>query len=100
LADEPLTVRVTDNKVRRRYEAFVGDTLAAYATYALTADGITFIHTATDPGFEGRGVAGHLARAALDDARARGLRVTPLCPFIASYIDRHPAYADLVDSAS
>ena len=40
------------------------------------------------------------AQAALDDVRAQGLRVIARCPFFASYIDRHPAYADLVESAT
>jgi len=31
-----------------------------------------------------------------EDVAVRGLRVTPQCPFIAAYIKRHPAYADLV----
>jgi hypothetical protein len=35
-------------------------------------------------------------RAALDDARERGLRVVPICPFVDDYVRRHPAYADLV----
>ena len=37
-----------------------------------------------------------LARYALDDARSRGLRVRPRCPFIKSWIRRHPDYQDLV----
>ena len=36
-------------------------------------------------------------RAALDDIRARGLVVVPLCPFVARYVERHPEYDDLVD---
>ncbi len=36
-----------------------------------------------------------IARAALDSARARGLRVIPQCPFIRAYIERHPEYQDL-----
>lgn len=95
MAGEP-AVRVSDNPKGRRYEAYVDDNLAAYATYELTPGGITFLHTKTEPAYEGHGVASHLAEAALDDARARGLRVTPRCPFFASYIDRHPAYADLI----
>jgi len=37
-----------------------------------------------------------LARGALDSARERGLAVVPSCPFVASYITKHPEYADLV----
>jgi predicted GNAT family acetyltransferase len=35
-------------------------------------------------------------QGALDDIRARGLRVVPFCPFVAGYIRRHSEYADLV----
>ena len=37
-----------------------------------------------------------LIRAALDATRAQGLTVEPQCPFVKSFIDRHPDYADLV----
>lgn len=94
--DQSGTVRISDNKQRRRYEAYVDDVLASYATYELTPGGITFLHTRTEPAFEGLGVGSHLVEAALDDARARGLGVTPKCPFFAEYIERHPAYAELV----
>jgi predicted GNAT family acetyltransferase len=90
-------VRVTNNPAHNRYEAHIGHALAGVATYELTPGRITFLHTRTEPTFEGRGVASRLAEVALDDARARGLRVTPICPFISAYIDRHAAYADLVD---
>ena len=43
---------------------------------------ITFTHTEVDDAYEGQGLGGTLARYALDDARARGLEVRPLCPFI------------------
>ena len=44
----------------------------------------------------GRGIAGHLTRHALDWARGQGLQVNPRCPYVASWIQRHPDYADLV----
>jgi hypothetical protein len=96
MAEEQPTIRVTDNGARHRYEAFVGDALAGFVTYERTPTGITFIHTKTEPAYEGHGVGGRLAAVALDEARAANLRVTAVCPFIASYIDRHPAYADLL----
>ena len=37
-----------------------------------------------------------MAGGALDDARSRGLMVVPSCDYVASYIDKHPAYADLL----
>jgi predicted GNAT family acetyltransferase len=43
----------------------------------------------------GRGIGSRLVRGVLDIARAEGLKVRPLCPFVAAYIDKHPEYADL-----
>ncbi len=54
-------------------------------------------HTGVPQAISGRGVAGQLVRAALDYARAEGLRVVPACSYSADYVRRHPEYADLVD---
>lgn len=56
-----------------------------------------FVHTEVDQHFEGRGLGSKLAARALDAARRAGERVVPLCPFIASYLERHPEYAAVVD---
>jgi hypothetical protein len=45
----------------------------------------------------GRGVAAGLVQFALDDARERGFKVRPTCPFVAKIIAGRPDYADLVD---
>jgi uncharacterized protein len=79
-----------------RYALYVSGRLAGLATYVLSGDIMTIPHTEVQPEFEGRGLGARLARFALDDARRRGLRVAPRCPFIATYIRRHPEYADLV----
>ena len=55
-------------------------------------------HTGVPEAIGGRGVAGALVKAALDYARAESLRVVPLCSYTATYIQRHPEYADLVDA--
>jgi predicted GNAT family acetyltransferase len=88
--------RVVNNEAAHRYEAFIGDERAGFVDYRLRPGRIVLVHTEVDDSFEGQGVGGRLAEAALDDARARGLSVSPMCPFIASFIDEHPEYADLV----
>ena len=87
---------VADAPDARRYEARVDGELAGFAQYRLSEGLITFTHTEVDDAFEGRGVGGQLARAALDDARSRGLTVRPACSFIRSWIERHEDYQDLV----
>ena len=44
------------------------------------------------------GVAGKLARAALEYAREHNLSVIPRCPFVAAYIRKHPEYQSLVQA--
>jgi predicted GNAT family acetyltransferase len=96
-SDSP--VRVTDNAERRRYEAYLGDDLAGFVTYRTEPGVIVLVHTEVGAAFEGHGVGGHLAAAALADARARNLKVDPLCPFIAAYLERHPEFSDVVAGA-
>ena len=88
--------QVRDNATGQRYEAVVDGRIAGSAHYRLTGDGIEFTHTKVSPEYEGQGVGAALARFALDDAKRRGLSVTPTCEFIESYIRRHPEYAELV----
>jgi uncharacterized protein len=81
-----------------RYELRSGDQLVGTIVYRLNGDVIWLIHTEVPEAFSGQGHASTLARSALDDARARGLRVKPDCPYVRSYIQKHPEYADLVAS--
>ena len=89
-------VQVRDLPLRSRYEARVDGRHAGQAAYRLEGERIEFTHTKVDDAFEGQGVGSVLVRFALDDARARGLSVVPTCPFVRAWIDKHPAYADLV----
>jgi predicted GNAT family acetyltransferase len=87
---------VADNPAASRYELRVDGELAGFINYQLRGETISLIHTEVNPGFEGGGLAGRLARYALDDARKRQLAVLPFCPYVRSWIKRHPEYADLV----
>lgn len=71
-----------------------GDT--ALLQYRRDPDSITFLHTEVPEAYRGRGIAQKLAQAGLDYARREGLDVIPLCPFVKSYIQRHPEYQSLV----
>ena len=72
------------------------DGAVAIASYTLQADTITFIHTEVPAALGGRGVGSALIRGALDQVRARGLRVAARCSFVAAFIDKHPEYRDLL----
>ena len=87
---------VVDNPTASRFELKV-DGQVAVAEYQMAGTMIVFTHTEVPPALEGRGVGSALARGALDAARERGLTIFPLCPFMESYVRRHPEYLDLVN---
>ncbi len=86
---------VVNNEQKSRFEVEI-DGEVAVADYTQSGDRIEFTHTKVPESLEGQGVGSALAREGLDYARREGLDVVPTCPFVASYIDRHPEYQDLV----
>jgi len=90
-------VEVRNNPAEYRYEVFANGELAGYTQYVLDRGRIAFLHTEVYDSYEGMGLGGRLARATLEDARARRLVVEPFCPFVADFIERHlEEYGDLV----
>ncbi|MGE5595202.1 MAG: GNAT family N-acetyltransferase [Hyphomicrobiales bacterium] len=92
---DPDTLTVRDNRAANRYEIVVDDQVAEL-DYELVGGRIDYLHMGVPHALEGHGVASRIARFALDDARARGLRVVPLCPYMEHYLDEHPEDQDLV----
>ena len=87
---------VADRPERHRFEILAEGEVAGFALYRLRGDEITLSHTEIADAYEGRGLGSVLVRHALDAARGRGLSVLPACPFVRSWIARHPDYTDLV----
>lgn len=90
---------VTRNDARTRFELSVDGKLAV-SEYNRLANAVMFTHTEVPEALEGQGIGSVLARGALDDVRAQGLQVIPLCPFVAAFIRRHPEYLDLLSPVS
>lgn len=89
---------ITRNDTAQRYELRDDDgTLVGLANFEDRDGRRVFTHTEVDDEREGKGFGSDLARGALDDTRAQGMRVVPVCPFISGWIDRHDDYAALVD---
>jgi len=91
-----MTPTVTDVPERGRFEIDVDGGVAGFAEYRRRPGVILFLHTEIDPAHHGAGLGTVLVRAALDSARAQGLAVLPLCPFVRAFIEGHREYVDLV----
>ncbi|MEU3561134.1 GNAT family N-acetyltransferase [Kitasatospora sp. NPDC006786] len=89
-----MALSVRDVEARNRFEAWEDDRPTGFAEYLRGDQLVVYPHTVVEPAFEGRGIGSALARAALDDARARGLAVLATCPFIKGWMLRHPEFTD------
>lgn len=95
--DNEPELTLVNNRAASRYEASIDGRPAGYSTYEEEPGRVTFVHTVVRPQFEGRGVGSRLAKFAIHDVRARGLRITPVCPFVRAFLRRHDEYDSIVD---
>ena len=66
------------------------------ANYHVAGDVMTITHTEVPPHARNKGIASKLIEEMLVEARARGLKIVPLCPFVRAYFSRHPEDKDLL----
>lgn len=89
------TVSVRHDPAARRFAVTVDGT-DAFVDYEQRGEQMVITHTRVPDAIAGRGVAGHLTRAAFDHARSAGWTVKPQCSYAAGWADRHPDVADLI----
>jgi uncharacterized protein len=94
---EGVEFTVTDVPERERFEARdeAGE-VAGLVTYQLTGDIIVYTHTEVDAAYEGQGLGSKLARAVMEDAKAKGRTVVPMCPFLSEWLFKHHEYDAIV----
>jgi len=85
---------VHDNPARNRFELDL-DGHTAFATYRRDGGVLAILHTEVPKALNGRGIGSQLVRGLLEIARAEGLKIKPLCPFVVAYMDKHPEYTDV-----
>ena len=79
---------------RHRFEVHAEDAVAEL-TYRTDGAVMTILHTEVPGPLGGRGIAGSLVEAALAEARARGWKVDPACPYASTWMERHPESMEL-----
>ena len=95
------TTLVRHNADEARYEIYKDGTQIGITEYRIlparnTAPPVAlFHHTLIRPRDRNQGNGERLVAAALDDVRARGLKVRATCWYVDQFLVEHPAYADL-----
>jgi predicted GNAT family acetyltransferase len=87
---------VRRNDEASRYELIDDGRVVGIADYRIDGDTVVFPHTEVDTALRGRGLGAVLVKGALDDVRASGRRIVPLCWFVEQFVQTHREYADLV----
>jgi len=62
----------------------------AILVYERKPKAIVLVHTEVPSSVRGRGIATILAKYAIDAARRDGLRIVAACPFVRTYLRKHP----------
>ena len=92
-----LKIVLEDNGSKGRYLVKAPDGSEAEMTFSKVGEKQIIIdHTGVPDVFRGRGVGAKLVARAVEDARAAGKTIIPLCPFAASHFKRHPEWADVL----
>ncbi|EUA08030.1 acetyltransferase family protein [Mycobacterium kansasii 732] len=92
-ADAETTITAEEGK----YTIAVEGKIVGFATYLDRGNQRVFDHTEVDPRFGGRGLATILVEKALEEARADGKRIVPVCSMVVTVLKKHPEYADITD---
>lgn len=88
---------VTQQHEPERFEIAVEEGVAGFAQHVDHDGRRVFFHTEVDDAYAGRGLAGTLVRTALDATRGAGLRVVPVCSYVARFAERHHDWDDLLE---
>lgn len=103
--DLPRDERDTELAVHRLeaehlYALVVEDRRVGWLTYETVGRRTVLVNTSIDPAFRDRGIGSNLIAHVLDDLRDRGETATIVCPAVASFIELHPEFRDVVDPRS
>jgi predicted GNAT family acetyltransferase len=97
MTDELPSIELEDNGSKGRYVLRGPDGAEAEMTFTKVGEKKIIIdHTGVPDAFRGQGAGLRLVTRAVEDARAAGKTIIPLCPFAAAQFQRHKEWADVL----
>ena len=98
MSDIDITLEETETK--GRYVARVeGYEDAGELTFSKAGASLIIVdHTEVPDALRGKGVGVALAERVVADARAKGVKIVPLCPFFKAQAQKHDEWSDVIRS--
>ena len=95
-SDESLPISRDEGASKGRYTVQV-EGVEAEMTYSRAGERLVIIdHTGVPDALRGRHIGEALVQRGVEDARAEGRKIIPLCPFAKALISRHPEWQDIL----
>ena len=93
-----MDIRRQEDDSKGRYSVVV-DGHTAEMTYSRAGEAMIIIdHTGVPDALRGQGVGVALVQRGVEDARAEGRKILPLCPYAKAQIEKHPEWQDVLSS--
>ena len=97
MSEQLADIELEENGSKGRYVLRGPDGAEAEMTFTRVGNSQLIIdHTGVPDAFRGQGAGLRLVSRAVEDARAAGKKIIPLCPFAAAQFHRHPEWADVL----
>lgn len=97
MSDVQPKIELEDGGSKGRYLTRSAGGDIAEMTFSKVGEHMIIIdHTEVPDAFRGQGVGLSLVTRAVEDARAAGKKIIPLCPFANAQFRRHPEWADVL----
>lgn len=97
MSPHDLTLR--DNAAEHRYEGIIAGEVVGWVEYRRFGTRTVIRHTMVEPHLRGMGIGARLAEAVLEDLLSHHQTLTNYCGFVTGFLETHPRYRGLIDSA-
>lgn len=89
-------IELKKNETQKRFELSYNGHLG-FINYGEYGNSIALVHTEVEPELQGTGASTALVEKTLNYIKAEGKEILPFCPFVFSYIKRHPEWKEMVN---
>lgn len=94
------TLMVTERADATRFEAHLDGELVGFVDYIVLPGKVIATHPEIAEEHEGKGYGSQPVVGMVDQLRADGRPLQPLCPYVTDWLPRHPEVADVIDRST